>query len=87
MSEPEKWAAYDLAKGRLSLVISRYSALVFKEQKKAAPDFAQIEKWEAEQVAYLDQKAALRVEDQVTIERLNRELEPLIREILRRADL
>lgn len=82
MNDAEKWAAYDLAKNRLSLVISHYSELVFNEQQKTAPDLAQIEKWEAEQIATLRQRARLSVTDQVKIQALNRDLEPVIKEIL-----
>ena len=87
MTEAEKWAAYDLAKHRLSLVISHYSALVFKAEQQEAPDVAKIKRLETEQDAFMDQKAVLSVEDQITIDRLNRELEPLIKNILRTAAL
>lgn len=83
MTENEKWAAYDLAKFRLSLVVSHYSKLVGDEERKLTPDQRKIQKWEAEQDAFLDQKATLSFEDQASIAKLNLELEPLVQEILR----
>lgn len=82
MTENEKWAAYDLAKLGLSLIISHFSELVCDEHRRSTPDLRKIQKWEAEQNAFLDKRDALSFEDQASIERLNQELEPLVKKIL-----
>ncbi|SDA85271.1 hypothetical protein SAMN03159475_0101 [Pseudomonas sp. NFPP33] len=84
MTDAEKWAAYDIAKNRLSILVGHYSELVFKEQQKAAPDLAQIEQWENEQEAIIDQEAALSVEDQATIEKINSTYGPAVQAIMQK---
>ncbi len=82
MNDAEKWAAYDVAKNRLHLLIGHFSELVFNEEQKAAPDLEQIEKWEAEQDAIIDQEAALTVEDQEAIEQINSQLGPVVQALM-----
>ncbi len=42
MTDAEKWAAYDITKHGLSILVSHYAELVYLEQKKAAPDMGQM---------------------------------------------
>lgn len=84
MNDAEKWAAYDIAKNRLNILVGHYSELVYKEQQKAAPDLVQIEEWEIEQEAIIDQEAALAVEDQATIEQINKKYGPLVQAIVKK---
>lgn len=84
MIDAEKWAAYDIAKNRLSILVGHYSELVFKEQQKAVPDLAQIEQWENEQDAIIDQEAALSIEDQATIEKINSTYGPAVQAIIQK---
>jgi hypothetical protein len=60
---PEQWAAYDLAKIRLSMRLGEYSALIYQEEQKPVPDVLQVEAWQAEQDALTDQYQALAVSD------------------------
>lgn len=84
MTDSEKWAAYDIAKNRLSVLVGHYSELVFMEQQKETPDLAQIEQWEDEQDAIIDQEAALSVEDQAAIEKINSAYGPIVQAIIQK---
>lgn len=84
MTDAEKWAAYDIAKNRLSILVSHFSELIYKEEQKDAPDLAQICKWEAEQDAIIDQQAALSVEDQITIEQINNSYGPVVQALMKK---
>lgn len=84
MNDAEKWAAYDIAKNRLNILVGHFSELVYKEQQKDAPDLAQIDKWETEQEAIIDQEAALTVEDQAAIELINNTYGPAVQAIMKK---
>jgi hypothetical protein len=84
MNDAEKWAAYDIAKNRLNILVGHFSELVYKEQQKDAPDLAQIDKWETEQEAIIDQEAALTVEDQAAIEQINNTYGPAVQAIMKK---
>ena len=59
MNNPDKWAAYDVARSRLLTKIAKYDHLIDLEQSAAAPNAAYIEALEREQSALIDQSDIL----------------------------
>ena len=56
---PDKWAAYDVARSRLLTKISEYDHLIDLEQAAAEPNAAKIAALESEQSTLIDQSDML----------------------------
>ncbi|NMY49322.1 hypothetical protein [Pseudomonas sp. WS 5027] len=82
MSDAGKWAAYDVAKNRLSLLISHYEAQVSEVERQAVPDESKLAELCAAQNAVIDVRdnltLRLGVEDQEEIERINTTYGPIV---------
>ncbi|WP_167237011.1 zeta toxin family protein [Massilia genomosp. 1] len=78
MGQSEKWKEYDIAEGRLHLLISYYSQCVYKEEHKAVPDMTQIAQWENEKRSLMALARALDLEDQVAIANINAAYGPVL---------
>lgn len=59
MVNPDKWAAYDVARSRLLTKISEYDHLIDLEQSAAVPNVAKIAALESEQSTLIDQSDML----------------------------
>ena len=59
MVNPDKWAAYDVARNRLLTKISEYDHLIDLEQSAAVPNVAKIAALESEQSALINQSDML----------------------------
>jgi len=82
MTEAQKWAAYDAAQNRLSLLIGHYEAQISEEEKQPVPDESKLAALCAAQDSVIDVRdnLALRlgVEDQEEIERINTIYGPVV---------
>lgn len=82
MSDAGKWAAYDIAKNRLSLLISHYEAQISEVERQAVPDESKLAELCAAQNAVIDVRdnltLRLGVEDQEEIERINTTYGPIV---------
>ncbi|NHZ40133.1 zeta toxin family protein [Massilia aquatica] len=79
MEQSEKRVKYDIAEGRLHLLISYYSQLAYKEEQKAIPDLRQIAQWENEKRSLLALARALDLEHQAAIADINATYGPVLR--------
>ena len=78
MSNPDKWAAYDVARSRLLTKIAEYDHLIDLEQSATVPKAAKIAVLESEQSALIDQSDMLSPEPHfIEIGDLNDAIEPL----------
>ena len=59
MVNPDKWAAYDVARSSLLMKISEYDHLIDLEQSAAVPNAAKVAALESEQSALIDQSDML----------------------------
>ena len=59
MNNPDKWAAYDVARSRLLTNIGKCDHLIDLEQSAAVPNAAKIAALESEQSALIDQSDML----------------------------
>lgn len=86
MTEAQKWAAYDVARNRLGLLISHYEALISEEERKPAPSSSKISKLAAEQDQIIELNDTLilklTVENQDEIARINATYGPIVQEIM-----
>lgn len=82
MSDAGKWAAYDIAKNRLSLLISHYEAQISEVERQAVPDESKLAELCAAQSAVIDVRdnltLRLGVEGQEEIERINTTYGPIV---------
>ncbi|HBN8007497.1 TPA: hypothetical protein L3645_006324 [Pseudomonas aeruginosa] len=70
MTTTERLARLEAAQEVLGFLMAARSELIFKEGKKAQPDAAKIEQWEAERNALFDLEDGLRLDDPAGIEQV-----------------
>jgi predicted aminopeptidase len=71
--------AYECARECITHLRAIYTAEIYDEERKAAPDRARIDALRVEQARLYRERKGLRVKDAATIERINREYGALIR--------
>jgi septal ring factor EnvC (AmiA/AmiB activator) len=90
MSEAQKWAAYNVAENRLSLLISHYESRISEEEKQSAPDESKLAMLCAAQDSVIDVRdnltLRLSVDDQEEIERINTTYGPVVAAVMAKID-
>lgn len=71
MQQANQRKQYDIAKGRLALMIGHYAQLISDEYKKQSPDLDKINDWESAQEELEFTDSMLSVDDAEEIKKVN----------------